>query len=137
MMRWLALIFLPAPALADAVVMTRSLPARSTLGPADITTVAADIPGAATAADQVLGLELRVAVQAGRPIGPDLLEEPAIITRNQLIQLHYRLGQMSISAEGRALEQGAAGDVVRVMNLSSRETLRGTVLPDGSVRVSP
>lgn len=136
-MRWLALMLLPAPALADAVILTRSLPARATVGLADITTVAADIPGAATAPDQVLGQALRVAVQAGRPLRVDDLTMPVVVARNQLIKLHYRQGSMTIATEGRALDAGAIGQMVRVMSLSSRETVQGIVLPDGSVRVSP
>ena len=136
-MRWLALILLPAPALADAVILTRSLPARATVGLADITTVAADIPGAATAPDQVLGQALRVAVQAGRPLRVDDLTAPEVVARNQLIKLHYALGGMTIAAEGRALDSGAIGQSVRVMNLSSRGTVKGVVLPDGSVQVAP
>ena len=136
-MRWLALMLLPAPALADAVILTRSLPARATVGLADITTVAADIPGAATAPDQVLGQALRVAVQAGRPLRVDDLTAPEVVARNQLIKLHYALGGMTIAADGRALDAGAAGQSVRVMNLSSRGTVQGVVLPDGSVQVAP
>lgn len=136
-MRWLALMLLPAPALADAVIVTRSLPARATVGLADITTVAADIPGAATAPDQVLGQALRVAVQAGRPLRVDDLTAPEVVARNQLIRLHYSLGGMTITAEGRALDAGAIGQMVRVMNLSSRGTVQGAVLPDGSVQVAP
>lgn len=136
-MRWLALMMLPAPAFADAVIMTRSLPARATVGPGDITTVAADIPGAATAPDQVLGQALRVAVQAGRPLRVDDLTPPALVVRNQLIKLHYTQAGMTISTEGRALDAGSLGQRVRVMNLSSRGTVQGDVLPDGSVQVSP
>lgn len=136
-MRWLALMLLPAPALADAVIATRSLPARATVGLADITTVAADIPGAATTADQVVGQSLRVAVQAGRPLRLDDVTAPMVVARNQLIKLHYTQGGMTISAEGRALDAGSLGQMVRVMNLSSRGTVQGIILPDGSVQVSP
>lgn len=136
-MRWLALMLLPAPALADAVILTRSLPARATVGLADITTVAADIPGAATTPDQVLGQALRVAVQAGRPLQLGDLTAPEVVVRNQLIKLHYALGGMTIAADGRALDAGAVGQAVRVMNLSSRGTVQGVVLPDGSVQVAP
>ncbi|OYU17388.1 MAG: flagella basal body P-ring formation protein FlgA [Rhodobacteraceae bacterium PARR1] len=136
-MRWLALMLVPAPALADAVIMTRSLPARATVGLADVTTVAADIPGAATTPDQVVGQALRVAVQAGRPLRVDDLTAPELVARNQLIRLHYTHGSMTIAAEGRALDAGAIGQSVRVMNLSSRGTVQGVVLPDGSVQVAP
>ena len=117
--------------------MTRSLPARATVGPGDITTVAADIPGAATAPDQVLGQALRVAVQAGRPLRTEDVTPPALVVRNQLIKLHYTQAGMTISTEGRALDAGSLGQRVRVMNLSSRGTVQGDVLPDGSVQVSP
>jgi flagellar basal body P-ring formation protein FlgA len=38
-------------------------------------------------------------------------------------------------ADGRALGRAGIGDVVRVMNLGSRQTVSGLVLADGSIVV--
>lgn len=138
-MRSLALLLLaiPGPLWAQAVVATRDLAARTTVGQADVATVTADIPGVARSAEQVVGQELRVAVSAGRPLRLADLTAPAAVERNQPVLLHYRVGRLAIAAEGRALDRAAAGQTVRVMNLASRGILDGVVRPDGSVRVGP
>ena len=73
---------------------------------------------------------------AGRPILPEHLMEPARVQRNEIVPLVFRQSGLSIATSGRVLDRGAIGDTVRVMNLSSRTTLFGTVLADGSVDVT-
>ena len=51
--------------------------------------------------------------------------------RNQIVRIAYDTGALRIEAEGRALSEGAAGDLVRVMNLSSRKTISAVVAADG------
>lgn len=135
-MRWLALALIPAPALADAVVTTRPVPARTVLTSADVTVVDADIPDALRDAGAAIGQETRVALFAGRPLRAADLSAPARVDRNQIVPLHYRQGTLAIVTEGRALGRGAEGEVISVMNLASRSTVQGRVAADGSVIVS-
>jgi len=58
------------------------------------------------------------------------------VERKALVRLPYTTPFISIQADGRALDRGAPGDRIRVMNLSSRSTVSGTVMPNGSVEVS-
>ena len=51
------------------------------------------------------------------------------------MRLSYASGPLTIVTEGRALDRAAAGEPVRVMNLASKQTVTGTVAPDGSVEV--
>ena len=44
---------------------------------------------------------------------------------------------MALAIEGQALEQGALGEHVRVLNPASRAVLDGEVIAAGSVRVVP
>lgn len=141
-MRWaiIGLVFLPAfadAALADALVTTRVIKAGAIIQLDDLTVVEADIPGALTDAQGVAGQEARVAIYPGRPIRADQLGPPAVVDRNQLVSLAYVAGGLAITTEGRALGRGGVGDVIRVLNLSSRSTVQGQVMPDGTVRVSP
>jgi flagella basal body P-ring formation protein FlgA len=82
-----------------------------------------------------VGMEARVAIYAGRPVRAQDLGAPALVERNQLVPLIYLSGGLAISTEGRALARGAAGEVIRVMNLSSRNTVNGRVGPDGAIYV--
>lgn len=131
----LALLLLTVPALAESLVATRTIRAQSVLSPEDVTLVAAALPGALSDAAQAIGFEARVAIYAGRPIRAEDLAPPALVSRNQLVSLIYLSGGLAISVEGRALERGAEGAVVRAMNLGSRTTVSGKVGPDGAIYV--
>lgn len=93
-------------------------------------------PGMAERADQVVGQELRrpIAVDGAFPmvdIGP-----PSIVTRNQPVVLLLDAPGLTLTAQGRAMENGARGAIVPVMNLASRAIVEGQVIGPGRVRVA-
>ncbi|QFT58368.1 flagellar basal body P-ring biosynthesis protein FlgA [Sulfitobacter sp. THAF37] len=136
MIRFLPLCILFAmPAPADTVVPTRTIRAQSVIVDTDVTLSAAELPNGYTRIADVVGQEARVALYPGRPIRVDDIGPPAIVTRNQLVVINFSSNGLLISTEGRALERGAVGDRVRIMNLSSRATLFGQVRPDGTIQV--
>ncbi|WP_434289800.1 flagellar basal body P-ring formation chaperone FlgA [Celeribacter sp. SCSIO 80788] len=126
---------LTTPALADTVVAARTIRAQTILAPSDLTMVAGDVPGSIGSIDEAVGLESRVMLYTGRPISASDIGPAAIVDRNQIVVLRYSHGGLSISADGRALDRAGIGDVVRVMNLSSKTTVSGVVAPDGSIHV--
>ncbi len=137
-MRAVALIaLLASPALADSMVATRTIRAQSVIAQEDIAMVAADIPGALAAPEQAVGMEARVTLYAGRPVHEADVGAPALVKRNQMVSLIFQTSGLTIHTEGRALERGASGDLIHVMNLSSHLTVQGLVAPDGSVSVGP
>ncbi|ALG88977.1 MULTISPECIES: flagellar basal body P-ring formation chaperone FlgA [Actibacterium] len=131
----LLLLLLAAPAGADTLVAARTIRAMAILGPQDLALIAAPVPGALTRPEEVIGMESRVILYAGRPIRPGDIGPPAIVERNQIVLLHYRQSGLSITTEGRALGRAGAGDVVRVMNLASRTSVTGRVSETGEVFV--
>lgn len=135
MWRIIALAVLPGMALADSLVATRTIRAQSILGPDDVTLVAAAIPGALALPEEAVGLEARVSIYAGRPIRPSDLGPAAVVDRNQVVPLVFTTGGLSILTEGRAMERGGIGDVIRIMNLASRSTVAGRIAEDGRVHV--
>ncbi|MAM61850.1 MAG: flagella basal body P-ring formation protein FlgA [Maritimibacter sp.] len=126
-----------APVSADTVIAARTLRAQSIIGPADVTLAKGDVVGTYRTLDEVLGLESRGVLYAGRPVRIEDLGPPAIIDRNQVVPVIYNSGTMRIMAEGRALGRAGAGDMLRVMNLASHAVISGRVLEDGTVTVSP
>ena len=131
----LVLALLPAVANAESVVALRTIPAKSLVSSADIGLVDAAIDGAITEVEQALGLEVKSTIYAGRPLRRSDLISPTLVERNQTVRLIYSAGSLTIFADGRALERGADGDVIRVMNLSSKTTVSGKIAPDGSIIV--
>ena len=136
-MRWLVLCLLPAPVWADAFVANRVIRAGDVVRVEDISAVQADIPNAVAAIDLIAGQEARVTLYPGRPIRADQLGAPVVVDRNQIVSVAYHGGNLAITTKGRALSRGGVGDIIRVLNLSSRATLQGQIMPDGSVRVPP
>lgn len=137
-MRALALfVVLAAPLQAETLVATRLIRAAQVLGPEDVTASDLRIAGAATDAAQVVGLEARVAIYPGRPVRLSELGPAAVVERNDLVSLVFRRGSLTIVTEGRALDRGAIGASVQVMNLSSRQSVQGVVQHGGLVDVTP
>ncbi len=133
----LIVLFFPTAVMADSVVATRTIRAQAIVVADDVTVVAADIPGALRDPATGIGLEAQIAIYPGRPLHAADLGPPAIVDRNQIVLLAYQSGLLAIMTEGRALSRGGVGDVIRVMNLASRTTVSGQIMPDGSVHVGP
>ena len=125
----------PGAALAETLVATRTIRPQAIIMPEDVTVSEVEIPGMFTTPAEVVGQEARVAIFAGRPIGPSDIGPPALVDRNQIVLLTYRKGSITIVTEGRAMARGGVGDLVRVMNLASRSTVSGYVAEDGTIRV--
>lgn len=137
MIRLLAVLFLAAaPALAETVIPVRTIRAHAIISAEDVTLRGGQQTDGFAQIDDVIGQEARVVLYPGRPIRAGDIGPPALITRNQLVRIVFSTAGLEISAEARALERGAIGDLLRVMNLSSRATVVGQVQPDGSIRVS-
>ncbi len=132
----LALCLCAPGAMADVVVATRTIRPQEVLTEAHLRLDPATITGAHDRLDEVLGLEARVMIYPGRPVMRGALGRPALVDRNQLVELEFSRGGLRIIAEGRALGRGGAGERIRVMNISSRNVLFGTITPDGKVSVS-
>ena len=130
----LLLALLPSAALADDLVATRHLPAGTILAAGDV--AAMPSPRAGLAPADALGKQLRIAVYEGRPISKGQLSTPTLVSRNQLVTLAYENAALRIETEGRALGAGGEGDLIRVMNLSSRATLMARINADGTLTVA-
>ena len=122
---------------AQSVTTVRAIRSQTVLEPEDLTVSEETVPGGVTAVEEAVGREAKVALYPGRPILVSQIRSPALVERNAVVRMSYASGPLQIVTEGRALERGAAGDPVRVMNLASRQTVTGTVSPDGSIKVGP
>ncbi|WP_353473539.1 flagellar basal body P-ring formation chaperone FlgA [Salipiger sp. H15] len=133
----LLLLLVAAPAGAESVVATRTIRAQEVIAADAVRLDPRVVSGAADALGAAIGRESLVAVYAGQPVMTAQLTEPALVERNQLVELVYEHAGLRIVTEGRAMSRGAAGDRIRVMNLASRSLLVGTIGPGGRIDVSP
>ncbi len=122
---------------SETVVLERTIRANGIITMNDVRMIEETIPGMISDPLQVAGLEARRILYAGRPIRALDVGPPAIIERNQLVDLIFTSGPLTIATEGRSLGRGSIGERVKVLNLSSRKTVSGKVQKDGRIYVGP
>ncbi len=54
---------------------------------------------------------------------------------NTPVTVMWRSGGLALDMEGRALETGAVGDEIRVLNPGTSRTIRGVVVGEGMIEV--
>lgn len=129
-----ALLALAAPAPAQEVVAARTLRAGTILAEHDLRAGGSGA-GAAGRIAEFIGLETRRAIYKGRPVVEADLGPPTLVHRNDVVVMTFTDGGLGIRTEGRALDSGGAGEVVRVLNLNSRQPVRAVVAGTGRVEV--
>lgn len=86
---------------------------------------------------QAIGMALRHPVSAGQPLPIADLVRPSIVEKGGVVQMLLNSAGLTLAAQGQALEPGAMGDRVRVLNPVSRAVLEAEVTGPGQVRVRP
>jgi flagella basal body P-ring formation protein FlgA len=81
----------------------------------------------------IVGQQIKRRVAADRPLTqPDIGPRSAVLASTSVTVL-WTAGPLRMEMEGRAIENGAVGDEIRVLNPTSGRTIRGTVTGDGMV----
>ncbi len=93
--------------------------------------------GVLTEREAVVGQQLRHAVRAGQPLRAHDVRRPVLVSKGSLVTMALRSGGMQLSALGRAVEDGGAGDTIRVTNTHSKVTVQAKVEATGVVSVMP
>lgn len=88
-----------------------------------------------TSADQLIGHELRHAVNENDVIHTNDVMPARLVTRGSLVTLKIQTPFMQLTAQGRALQDGAEGEVVRVNNTQSNRMVEGVVTGPGEVSI--
>lgn len=89
----------------------------------------------ATDAMQMIGKSPRHTVRPGYPVRTNELRDPVVIEKNSLVTIRLEQSRMILTVQGRALEEGTQGDVIRVMNTKSNKTINAIVANSSTVHV--
>lgn len=89
-----------------------------------------------TATADILGQEMRQAHPAGSVIRARDIAAPRMVLRGSIVTMKIQTPAMLITAQGRALQDGTKGEVVRIKNMQSMRIIEATVTADGIVQVN-
>ena len=64
------------------------------------------------------------------------LMKPVAVQRNEPVTIVYEMPGILLSIRGKAVEAGAVGDIISVINMQSNRTVQATVIGPGRVTVA-
>jgi flagella basal body P-ring formation protein FlgA len=88
---------------------------------------------ALTDAAKAVGFAARNTINAGRPLRAADLMKPELVQRNESVTIVYEVPGIVLTVRGKAVDSGAEGDMIDVLNVQSKRTVRGTVVGPGRV----
>ena len=85
--------------------------------------------------DKLADKSARRVLPAGQPIRVSDVGAPVLVIKNNLVNVTINTARLSIVMQGKAMEDGAEGDTVRVVNTRSSKIVQGVVSGKGEVIV--
>jgi flagella basal body P-ring formation protein FlgA len=122
---------------ASAVQAARNLEAGSILAAGDLQEVEADLSelpdDAVTSGTALVGQRVLRPLSAGAWIPRAAVAQPLQVRRGSPVTLLARIGTVEARASAQAKQDGSSGEIISVVNLSSKRTLRARVTGEGLV----
>ncbi|MCF6344326.1 MAG: flagellar basal body P-ring formation chaperone FlgA [Devosiaceae bacterium] len=86
--------------------------------------------------DEIIGKQIRRSTRKGVMISPKDVIEPELIARSSFVTLYYRNGPLTLTIKGQALNSAAKGELVSVLNLTSKNIVQAMAIAPGTVEIN-
>ena len=93
------------------------------------------LPEAVPADQDIVGQQIKLRVSADRPLTIRDIGPRTAVLASTPVDVLWNNGPLKMEMSGRAMESGALGDEIRVLNTSSGRTIRGIVVGDGMIEM--
>jgi flagellar basal body P-ring formation protein FlgA len=124
----------------DMPVLTRLIAPGETIAAGDVETIAMPADhlnqSFVAAAAELIGKTPKRSLRPGEPIRPSDIQTPILIRKGELVTVVLQSPALLLTAQAKALEDGAQGQAIRVSNTRSGKTLDATVSAPGTVMLS-
>src|SRR5262245_3237829 len=120
---------------AESVVALRAIASGEVLTSSDVM-VERRPKAEAMAIEDVIGFAAKRPLKAGQAIRAADVMKPELVGRNETVTINYEVPGLVLTVRGKALDAGAKGDVINVMNIQSKRTIQATVSGPSRVTVS-
>src|SRR5580693_2693202 len=103
----------------EAAVLTRNVERNDILKSSDVVIERrpkADVGGDAAGRNHSVGMQMRHPMRSGQPLRSADLVKPDLVQRDQEVTVIYQSAGLYLTTRGKALDSGAEGDLVNVLN---------------------
>ncbi len=123
----------------EASVLTRAFNRGETIKSSDVMTERrpkSEHAGESISLASAIGLAAKRSLRSGAMLQSSDLMKPEVVQRNESVTIIYEVPGVLLTVRGKALEAGAAGDLVSVLNIQSNRTVQATVIGPGRVSIA-
>jgi flagella basal body P-ring formation protein FlgA len=87
--------------------------------------------------NDAVGMQAKRQIGAGQPLFTNALTRPSMVVKGATVLMVLDSPGIALTAQGQAIESGAIGERIRVLNPTSRATVEAEVIGPDRVRVAP
>ena len=141
---FLCALLMAWPAYADTglrvVVPNRDIARGETISDSDL--VYGTVPAGSvfsdvvTSPDALRGMEARRLLRAGETLRIQDVRRPIVVAKGTIVTMTFEAPGISLTASGRAMNDGGVGDTITVQNPASFRQISGVVTGPGAVRAA-
>ncbi len=124
---------------ADVAIAARPLRAGESLTTSDWSVQHSDVAGLAgrpLAPAEMEGRRLRHSISAGAVLTVENTEPMPLVLRGHAVTVSVLIGAVTVTCDGIAQSDGAAGEVIKILNPTSKEFFTATVSGPGRVEIA-
>lgn len=127
------------PGSIDIVVPARDIPRGTVLAEGDLVYKNVAEAGVSTSVVRSIadlaGQETRRSLRAGEALRMGDVKHPTMVAKGSTVTMIFEAPGISLSATGRAMNEGGEGDSITVLNPVSYRQVQATIIAPGTVRV--
>ncbi|NQV83381.1 MAG: flagellar basal body P-ring formation protein FlgA [Rhodospirillales bacterium] len=88
-------------------------------------------------ADNLIGMAAKRGLRSGTPLQTSFVQRPILVAKGSLVTIYLNVPKMSLTAQGKALENGSDGDTVQIANTRSNKIIEAVVTGMSKVSARP
>lgn len=91
--------------------------------------------GVVTSKSELLGMAVQRYLSAGAVIRQNDIDPPLLVQKGELVIVHFNAPGLSLTTQARALENGAHGALIRVVNTQTNRILEASIIAPGRAEI--
>ena len=118
----------------QVLIYARNINAGELIAAEDLTWSANDVvrpAGAVRSPEEVIGFTAKYALRSGQAVEGRQISPPKVVRKNDMIYVDWSEGGVTLSLQARALDDGAVGQTIQVLNTQSKKTIEAVVAGPG------
>ena len=85
--------------------------------------------------EEIIGMAARRHIRARTPLTKSQMQRPQLIKKGGIVNIALVNGAMRLTTQGRSLENGSLGDIIRIKNIKTKKIIEARVTGTASAKV--